>query len=82
MENSRCVFHTEGDMGDVLFVLPAASRQLREGDMVTHTSLTDTIRYKIETVDYHVEEGRRQGILSTRDYWKTPVTYFGVSVVV
>ena len=82
MESSRGIFHTEGDTNDILFEQVSVSRQLREGDIVTFIDGGQTVVYKIETVDYRVEKGHiTNQANAVRDYWKTPVTYFGMSVV-
>ena len=82
MENSRGIFHVEGDTNDILFEQVSVSRQLREGDVITYTDNGQSTVYKIETVDYRVERLHiTNQANAVRDYWKTPVTYFGVSVV-
>lgn len=80
-EVSKCIVHTQGDPGDVLFVLPSRSRELHEGDVFTYTGSGGTIKYKVETVDYRVTEGPSPNPNTAGIYWREQEVYYGVSVV-
>jgi len=82
MDSSESIFHTEGDKDDVLFTMPSLSRTLSEGDEFVYTDDTNTIRYKIESVEYHLRYTDSPSTEILTKTWKAPICYFGVKVVV
>ena len=55
-ERGTPIVHTQGDPSDILFQMPPLSRELREGDVFKYTSSAGTVAYKIENVDYQIEQ--------------------------
>ncbi len=74
--------HTDGDVGDVLFELPNPGRKLREGDTFTATLVGGPpVTYKVETVDYRIEQFASANPSNPRNLWRPQEVYYGVSVV-
>ena len=78
----RSYVHTEGDSGDVLFELPNPGRKLGEGDTFTATLAGGSpVTYRVETVDYRIEQFASANPSNPRDLWKPQEVYYGVSIV-
>ena len=80
-ETAKCIVHTQGDPGDVLFVMPSMVREFREGDTFTYIALGVETRYKVETMDYRMESIDHPNPETATAMWKEPEVYYGVSVV-
>jgi len=81
-EASNAYMHTEGDPNDILFLLPPASRTLREGDTFTVTDVGGApVVYKVESVDYRLVRLASGNLNNPHDFWKSPEVYYGVTIV-
>jgi|TARA_Y100000310_G_scaffold153951_1_gene153522 hypothetical protein len=67
---------------DTLFQMPPAGRELREGDEFQYTGPGGSTRYKVESVDYRIEEGPGGTPSEARMVWRSPEVYYGVSIVI
>lgn len=81
-ERSPCIVYTDGDLADVLFVLPPMGREMRKGDEFTYTASDgQATRYKIKTVEYRVEQVSPADADPPQVLWRPPEVRYGVTVV-
>ena len=81
-DNIKGYVHTEGDTGDILFLLPDLRRELRIDDTFHYTDSSNvTVHYKVEEIDFRLVESVSPDPEVSSTHWKTPEVYIGVSIV-
>lgn len=81
-EYASAYVYPDGESETVLFMLPCPGRAMREGDEFVFTPASGpAVRYKVETVEYRVEQMEGGTMTEPLTLWKSPEVYYGVSVV-
>ncbi|MCP4900118.1 MAG: hypothetical protein GY906_24370 [bacterium] len=80
-EKAETIVHTDGDPGDVLFIMPPDLRGLFKKDEFEYTGPGGTVRYKVKTVEIKIEQMAGGTPANPGLFWDSPKVFYGVSVV-